>query len=128
MNIFGKALLAFFIFGAQLSATESKSDAAKEMAAEISKSLDLYFIDCQELPRKLQDLSVQPANCKYWGPDAYIKTVPQDPWSHPWKYKRKDPKHFELRSLGADGKEGGEGENMDVILEGSAPELPKPKK
>ena len=42
--------------------------------------------------------------------------APEDPWSRPYVYlspgvKNKD---FDLKSLGSDGEEGGEGENADI--------------
>lgn len=112
----------------QSSAAESKSEAAKIMAHEFTKSIDMYFVDCKEVPRKLEELSKQPKDCQYWGPDPYIKNIPKDPWNRAWNYKRIDAKNYELLSLGADAKEGGTGENADVLLKGSAPDLSPSKK
>ncbi len=43
------------------------------------------------------------------------KTVPKDPWKHPFIYVLSDD-GFELISLGADGKEGGKNENEDILF------------
>ncbi len=41
------------------------------------------------------------------------KSAPLDPWKHPYIYVNNGGE-FDLISLGADGKEGGEGENADI--------------
>ncbi|OYZ66070.1 MAG: hypothetical protein B7Y17_02230 [Sulfuricurvum sp. 24-42-5] len=43
------------------------------------------------------------------------KNLPKDPWSHPYIYLN-DGDMFDLVSLGADGKEGGEDEGLDQKL------------
>jgi len=43
------------------------------------------------------------------------KTIPKDPWKHPFIYVLSDD-GFELISLGADGKEGGKDENQDILF------------
>ncbi len=43
------------------------------------------------------------------------KTIPKDPWKHPFIYVLSD-NGFELISLGADGKEGGKNENKDILF------------
>ncbi len=125
---FAKLFLVIALISApKLHAAESKPEKANIMANEISKSIDLFFVDCHEVPQKLQDIVKQPKGCKYWGPDPYVKEIPKDPWGRQWRYKRLDPQHYELLSLGADGKEGGEKDNSDVIFKGKAPEIPAQK-
>lgn len=43
--------------------------------------------------------------------------LPVDPWKHPYVYIHEGEK-FEILSLGADGKEGGEGESSDITYSG----------
>ena len=102
-----------------------KSQLGKIMANEFSHALDLYFVDCHEFPSDLQQLVMKPASCKFWGPDPYLKRIVKDPWGNPWRYRRLDSVHYELMSLGADGKEGGVGDNLDLLLIGKAPLLNK---
>ncbi len=52
---------------------------------------------------------------KAWGgPYLEKKTVPLDAWRHEFIYKHDEKFGFVIRSLGADGKEGGEGDDADI--------------
>ncbi|WP_353661208.1 type II secretion system major pseudopilin GspG [Hydrogenimonas sp. SS33] len=44
------------------------------------------------------------------------KTLPKDPWKHPYIYINEGGE-INLISLGADGKEGGEGDGKDITLQ-----------
>jgi len=50
-----------------------------------------------------------------WGGPYLKKVVPKDPWNREYQY-RSPGEHgeFDLFSFGADGTEGGDGENLDV--------------
>jgi general secretion pathway protein G len=52
-----------------------------------------------------------------WRPDGYLPSVPRDPWNHAYQYACVDGRHFTLRSLGADGEPGGDGEAADVDVD-----------
>ena len=97
-------------------ALEAKRQMAKQQLAEIGKALDMYYTDCGSYPLELKYLIKPAPNCTNWGPDSYIKEIENDPWGHPLKYIRPDPQQYQLRSPGADGTEGGEGENMDIAF------------
>lgn len=103
----------------------SKSDTARVVANKISQALDMYFVDCHEFPEKLEALIVKPENCQFWGPDPYLKDIPSDPWGRVWSYRRQDSKSYELISLGADGRLGGSGQDLDFVHSGRAPVLNK---
>jgi general secretion pathway protein G len=46
---------------------------------------------------------------------GYIKRLPEDPWGRPYMYAVPGRNgSFDVYSLGADGAEGGEGENADI--------------
>ncbi len=46
---------------------------------------------------------------------GYIKRLPEDPWGRPYLYAVPGRNgSFDVYSLGADGQEGGEGENADI--------------
>lgn len=56
---------------------------------------------------------------KNWAPQGYLVTnsIPKDPWGNDYIYKcpaESVDADFEIYSLGADGKEGGEGYNADI--------------
>lgn len=103
-----------------------RGDQAKRIAAEtnlrmIGTTLDLYRLDNSHYPSTDQGLEAlvsrphgypQPKN---YNPDAYArKNSLNDPWGIPYIYIS-DGSSFDLRSLGADGAEGGEGIAEDLV-------------
>ncbi|MGE0525999.1 MAG: type II secretion system protein GspG [Bdellovibrionales bacterium] len=59
MGLIGPLVASLLV--AQFSlATQSKREAAKTSASKLSRSLDMYFIDCNEFPEKLQHLLKKP--------------------------------------------------------------------
>lgn len=99
---------------------ESKVKAAKVQIEELMASLDMYKLDLGQYPTTQQGLKAlvqSPDNAKYWnGPYLRKPAVPSDPWKNEYIYVFPG-KHgkFDLYSLGADGIEGGEGEDRDVL-------------
>jgi general secretion pathway protein G len=99
---------------------ESKVKAAKVQIEELMASLDMYKLDVGTYPASSQGLKAlieAPDNAKYWnGPYLRKSKVPADPWQKDYIYVFPG-KHgkFDLSSLGADGVEGGEGEDKDVL-------------
>lgn len=92
---------------------------AKAEMANISQALDMYKLDNFSYPSTSQGLealvskpsgSPEPKNYKSGG---YMKKLPVDPWGNPYEYFSKSGK-FEIVSFGADGEEGGEGDNADI--------------
>lgn len=51
--------------------------------------------------------------CKNYDPEGFVKRVPKDAWDHDFSYMS-DGNKFTIKSLGADGQEGGEGFNKDI--------------
>jgi len=85
---------------------------------EISKQLEMYNADCGGYPttdQGLQALATDPGKdvCPNWGPNAYYKGIPKDAWNRALLYDS-DGSTFELRSLGSDRKEGGDGTAKDL--------------
>lgn len=98
---------------------KAKADAAKIEIGQISQTLDLYKLEVGRYPSSqegLQALISAPAGVANWnGPYWKKGTVPKDPWGNEYKYASPGSKAaYEIISLGADGKEGGEGENKDI--------------
>ena len=99
---------------------ESKVKAAKVQVEELMAALDMYKLDLGGYPstkQGLKSLIEAPDNTKYWnGPYLRKAKVPTDPWQNEYVYVFPG-KHgkFDLYSLGADGVEGGEGEDRDVL-------------
>ena len=70
-------------------------------------------------PTDLQALVAAPAglaNPDRYRPGGYVRRLPEDPWGNPYGYRRPSAQggQFDVFSLGADGKEGGEGNDADL--------------
>ena len=98
----------------------ARQDSAAIQINQLSGILDLYRLDVGHYPSASEGLDAlleQPSGATGWnGP--YVKKAESlvDPWGNPYQY-RVPGEHgeFDLYSLGADGTEGGEGENADVV-------------
>ena len=80
---------------------------------------DLYKLEVGRFPTTqegLQALITAPSGVTNWnGPYWKKGTVPKDPWGNEYKYvSPAQNAPYEIISLGADGKEGGEGPNADL--------------
>ena len=91
---------------------------AKTQIKLLEQALNDYKLDTGKYPDSdegLQMLVENTANVEKWdGP--YIKpAVPKDPWGNDYNYVCPgEHGEFDLSSYGADGVEGGEGENADI--------------
>ena len=98
---------------------KAKADAAKIEIGQISQTLDLYKLEIGRYPTTqegLQALIAAPAGVTNWNGPYWKKTsVPKDPWGNEYKYTSPaQAAPYEIISLGADGREGGEGPNKDI--------------
>ena len=116
LGILAATIIPQFIGATQ----EAKVGAAKAHVAELESALERYYVHMDRYPSQEEGISVlekAPANevSKWRGP--YIKQLRNDPWGHPYQYRRGGPHHpnsFDLWSRGADGADGGEGDASDV--------------
>ncbi len=103
---------------------EAKKTKARLQIENLEAALKLYKLDNGTYPTTEQGLDalVQKPSTgaipRSWREDGYLEKakVPEDPWGRPYVYispgiKNRD---FDLKSLGADGEEGGEEENADI--------------
>lgn len=102
---------------------EAKVDQAKIQIKSLIAALDLYHLDNSAYPttdQGLESLLTKPEVGKVpanWrGPYLRSKSIPKDPWENNYVYQS-DGKNIVLKSLGADGEEGGEGIDADISLE-----------
>ncbi len=98
---------------------KAKADAARIEIGQIAQALDLYKLEVGRYPASqegLQALVQAPAGVSNWnGPYWKKATVPKDPWGNEYKYVSPGASApYEIVSLGADGKEGGDGVNKDI--------------
>ncbi|HEU4845875.1 MAG TPA: type II secretion system major pseudopilin GspG [Burkholderiaceae bacterium] len=113
-------LLAAYV-GPKYFAQLGKSEVtiAKAQIEAFEKSLDTYRLDVGRYPTTDEGLAAllaapATAGAKWNGP--YLKkSVPSDPWGHPYQYRSPGTKgEFEIVSLGRDGQPGGSGEDADI--------------
>ena len=85
----------------------------------VEEALALYRLDSSSYPTTEQGLVAlveEPTSGdlpRRWREDGYLERVPLDPWDNQFLYAS-DRKSYILRSLGADGAEGGEGVDADI--------------
>ncbi|MCW4446355.1 type II secretion system major pseudopilin GspG [Vibrio splendidus] len=95
----------------------SKAKTAEAQMQMIATALDVYRLDVGAYPSELERLR-QDDKTGWDGP--YLpKAIPLDPWNHSYIYKApgENGALYNLRSLGSDGVEGGEGEAADVVYQ-----------
>ena len=99
---------------------EAKISATKIQIRQLGVILDDFRRVCERYPSTEENLDAlikAPAglNCKNYDPEGFIKDrrIPQDSWNHDFIYTSDGGKYV-LKSLGADGKEGGDGVNKDI--------------
>jgi general secretion pathway protein G len=99
---------------------ESKTKAAKVQIEDLAATLDMYKLDLGSYPSSeqgLQALIESPDAAKRWnGPYLSKSKIPLDPWQQEYHYVFPGAHgKFDLFSWGADAKEGGEGEDQDIV-------------
>lgn len=98
----------------------AKSDAANIQIERLSSALDLYRLDTGRYPTEqsgLLALVERPDDSRNWnGPYLKKREMLLDPWGRQLSYRQPgEHGEFDLYSYGADGREGGEGEDRDVV-------------
>lgn len=98
----------------------SKTKTARIQIEELSGALDIYRLEIGRYPTSsegLEALVEKPGSSQNWnGPYLKKSKVPKDPWGYDYGY-RSPGEHgsFDLWSLGADNRDGGEGEDQDIL-------------
>ena len=92
--------------------------------ATLATALSLYRLDAGTLPTTAQGLQAlveqpvqQPRPARYKS-GVYLDELPQDPWGNAYLYlqpARAPEREYDLYTLGADGKTGGEGQDADLV-------------
>lgn len=120
------SMLAAFVAPRMFSGIgKTKADLSKAKMAIIENALARFFIDCGRYPddsEGLEALITPPADMeegKWNGPYLKVSDL-ADLWNNPYIYRAEGEFNvgsFDLVSLGADGTEGGEGDNADIVNE-----------
>lgn len=82
----------------------------------LAGEIEMYKLEVGRYPENLQALAKQPPGVDRWnGPYAKEDEL-KDAWGNDYRYQVPGTnKPYDLISLGADGREGGEGENKDIV-------------
>ncbi len=94
---------------------KAKAKAAESHITRLAMAVDTYYLDTGFTPDSLDLLVTESGEVKGWtGP--YVKaSMLKDPWGRDYVY-RYPGEHgdYDLTSLGADGRPGGEDKNADI--------------
>lgn len=100
----------------------AKHKIAEQSIERLAGILDLYRVDVGNYPtteQGLESLSLAPNGVTGWdGPYVKDPSGLKDPWGRPFAYRSPSGRQdhpFDIYSLGADGKPGGEGEDADIL-------------
>jgi len=97
----------------------AKLKATKAQIEMFGTALDTFKLDVGRYPTTeegLKALREKPSNADRWEGPYLPKEIPLDPWGKSYVYKCPgDHGDYDLFSYGLDGREGGEGENQDVV-------------
>jgi general secretion pathway protein G len=115
IGIVGPKLLSSF--------DKAKVETTKVNMKSIATTLKNYRLDCGQYPTTDQGLDAlinKPtggSECKNYAPGGYMdkKGVPKDAWDKDYLYTS-DGSTFEIKSFGADKKEGGVDYNADISV------------
>jgi general secretion pathway protein G len=102
---------------------KAKVETTRVNMKNISSTLKQYRLDCGLYPNTNQGLDAlmsKPSGspeCKNYAPKGYLssKTLPKDAWEQDYLYQS-EGSSFEIKSLGADRKEGGSDYDTDIIV------------
>lgn len=99
---------------------KGKVTSAKAQIGMFMSSLGQYKLEVGVFPSSeegLLALRVKPVSANRWDGPYIQKDIPLDPWGNPYVYKYPGEHGDEpdIISYGGDGREGGEGENEDVV-------------
>lgn len=101
---------------------KARVSTAKSQISMLEQTVLDYQLDMGNPPTESEGLEVlirNVNNSKKWrGKYLRATVIPLDPWGNPYVYRCPGEENdFAIISLGADGKEGGEGDNADISSE-----------
>lgn len=111
-------LLASLVAPTMFSKVDSsKRNTAVAQMQMLSTSLDAFRLDVGRYPDTLDELLR--SDKRNWDGPYLPREIPLDPWgnSYVYRFPSQTSASYDLFSLGADGREGGEGDNADIKYE-----------
>lgn len=95
---------------------KAKNSVTQQKIKVIEQAVEKFYYEYNRFPSALNELVERPADVEEanWNPMLKAKDM-VDPWGRPFMYTYPGQHDkFDLSSLGADGREGGTGEDADV--------------
>jgi general secretion pathway protein G len=97
---------------------KSKQQITKTQIVLLENSIKMFKLDTGRYPTSKEGLKAlleAPQGVTNWDGPYLEKGLPKDPWGRDYTYVYPGKNYtYEITSLGADGKEGGEGEDKDI--------------
>ena len=102
-------LATIVVINVMPAAERAAAAKAKADIAVLEQGVDMYRLDHLRYPNSEEGLQALVAG-------NYVRRLPNDPWDRPYLYSSPatDGGPYRIASLGADGREGGTGENEDL--------------
>lgn len=101
---------------------QARVTTTKANLKSLKAAVDQFKMDTSRFPSEelgLLELIEQPSDVEIYEPGGYLDTtdLPKDGWGNDFIYELYPPsgKPFVIKSLGADGQEGGEGYDADLL-------------
>lgn len=91
---------------------EARISRAKMDMRAIVNGIKGYRLAHNKIPSELAELCGEDEDERF----LEMTEPPVDPWGNEYLYTPQDRRHYDLLCLGADGVEGGEGEDKDITL------------
>ncbi len=109
-------------FGVRGYLLSGKQNVARLEISKAAQALETYYTVSDRYPTNEEGLeALAEPTSKF--PDGILSRVPRDPWGRPYQYSRPGRNGpYEILSLGADGREGGEGGDADLSSDDLGPE------
>lgn len=88
------------------AADKASRTKAEADIATLEQAAEMYRLNRGAYPESLQALAAE----------GMVKRLPDDPWGRPYQYRSPGGagRAFDIYSFGADGRQGGEGDDADV--------------
>jgi general secretion pathway protein G len=98
-------LMAFLLGKVFAMGDQAKAEATRLKLTDLKSNIYLFQMRSNALPQTLDQAGV-------------TKEQTSDAWGNPVTYRIVDGRSYEVKSLGADGKDGGQGADADIIVTG----------
>lgn len=97
---------------------KSKVNSTKLKMSEIENKVNEFNSECSKYPKALSFITDDDPGCKNWTGNPKMKHLLKDGWGTDFIFESTDT-GYNLKSLGADKKEGGTSFDKDIFSEGS---------